>query len=76
MFTTPAGTSEVSMTCNRSSAGSGMRPDGMITQRLPIAITGASSEMNPRSGASSGQTTPITPIGSGTARDMLRTGGV
>ena len=41
---------------------------------LPIANTGESRDTIERRGASSGQMTPMTPIGSGNARTMCPTG--
>src|SRR5256885_8855167 len=46
----------------------------MATTALPIAIAGATSETKPSSGASSGQATPITPIGSFIASVTMRNG--
>ena len=45
---------------------------GTTTTQLPIAIAGATSETKPSSGASSGQTIPITPQGSFIARVTKR----
>ena len=64
MLTTPAGTSDVSSTDRSRSRASGCAARGHDDDALPIAIAGATSETKPSSGASSGQTTPITPHGS------------
>ena len=45
-------------------AASGCAALGTATTALPIAIAGATSETKASSGASSGQTMPITPQGS------------
>ena len=42
----------------------GMAAEGTATTQLPMAIAGMTSETNASSGASSGQTIPITPHGS------------
>src|SRR5262245_16353109 len=74
MLTTPAGTSLVSSTWYKSVAASGWRSDGISTIVLPMATVGASSATQPSSGYSSGQATPITPIGSGAASVTVRNG--
>ena len=42
----------------------GCAAEGTATTALPIAMAGMMSEMKPSSGASSGQTMPMTPHGS------------
>ena len=49
--------------------------EGITTTVLPIAIAGATSEMKPSKGYSSGQAMPMTPIGSFIARLTPRKGG-
>ena len=56
-------------------ATSGARSLATATTRLPMAISGASSDTSESSGAASGQTRPTTPSGSGTASAAPRIGG-
>src|SRR5471032_1690038 len=72
MLTTPSGRSEVSSTWYRSVAENGCASDGTTTTRLPSAMAGATSEIKPSSGASFGQTMPITPTGSERDGDAVR----
>src|SRR5690606_10262047 len=72
MLMTPPGTSDVSNTWYRSVAASGCGSDGTTTTVLPMATAGATSETKAKSGRSSGQPMPRTPMGSGTARVTWR----
>src|ERR1041384_3259488 len=64
-LTTPPGKSLVAMISENVSAGSGLAVEARTTTQLPLKITGATSETNPSSAGSSGQSTTTTPVGSG-----------
>src|SRR5580765_5004092 len=68
MLTTPPGTSDVASTSPSSTAASGRVSEATTTAVLPPTSTGASRDVRPSSGGSSGATTATTPVGSGNVK--------
>src|SRR5438477_1684967 len=68
MLTAPPGTSEVAIASASSIAASGRSSDATATTTLPPVSAGARRDVSPRSGGSSGASTPTTPVGSGTVK--------